>query len=109
MGRSITDDSSDLTLARQEIRLEIGSANPLRNKPAVRDAVTGIVSLALRPNSHFDARQTDRLRQQAQATVSPQMTRFAAGQTILRPGSGSRSAIWTPSLPWVCRTRVSMP
>ncbi len=86
MGRSITDDSSDLALAREEVRLEMGGSDPLRDMPAIRGAVIGIAAISLRPNSHYDARQTDRLRQQAQAAVSPQMTRFAAGQTILRPG-----------------------
>lgn len=86
MERSITDDTDDLNRARQDIRLDTGSAGILRDNTAVRDAVGAIVAFALRPNQHFDARQTDRLRQQAQLSVVPQITRYAAGQTILRPG-----------------------
>ena len=86
MERSITDDTNDLSRARQDIRLDTAGTETFHDNIAVRDAVTEIVAFALRPNRHFDAPQTDRLRQQAQLSVAPQITRYAAGQTILRPG-----------------------
>jgi putative nucleotidyltransferase with HDIG domain len=86
MGHSIADDGNDLILARKDVRLDTLARNADLDKPAIRGAILGIVSLALRPNSHYDARQTERLRQQAQVAVTSQMTRYAAGQTIIRPG-----------------------
>jgi hypothetical protein len=85
MSRSITDDGNDLDEARQDVVRDPALHGAIPD-PALRDAVAAIAAAATRPCLRYDARSTLAERQIAEAAVPPQMTRYAAGQVIVRPG-----------------------
>ena len=84
MARSIRDDPDELPDARRDLRAapDLVAISPL----AVRDAVARAAASALTYNLTLDAAETDRARRDAQQQVKPIYRRYAAGQTVLRPG-----------------------
>ena len=84
MNRAITDNTDELANARRE-----AGRDPQLKKIAkadVRAASATIAEAALMPTRRFDARQTERERQSAQAAVPPQIRRLSAGTSIVKSG-----------------------
>jgi putative nucleotidyltransferase with HDIG domain len=84
MDHAITADTADLTDARDTI----ARSEALRELPShgVREATAVIAGAALRPTRRFDERATNREREAARSSVTPQIRRLPAGATVIRPG-----------------------
>ena len=83
MEGSLRDDTNDLEIARRGL-----VADPiLLDLPEnVRAPVAAVCSTALTENRHYDARATQRSRDEAESAVSRQTRRIAAGELVLRKG-----------------------
>ena len=83
MEGTLRDDTNDLVIARRGL-----VADPiLLDLPEnLRAPVAALCSEALTDNRHYDARATQRARDEAESAVTRQTRRIAAGELVLRKG-----------------------
>jgi putative nucleotidyltransferase with HDIG domain len=84
MGRAITDDGGELEAARQDAARD----HSIQSLPSaeLRTAVAAVAGAALTPTRRYDARETERDRQSAVASIPPQIRRIPAGAAVVRAG-----------------------